>query len=458
MAWISPELSIRSPEQLEVARASACSQERLAKWYKEFDQFLKDNSIHDPDQVWNADETGCPLCPKSGRIVAMKGATDVYTISGNSKEQVTTLCAISAAGSVIPPMHVFAGKRFKNDPMKGSVPNAFFGKSKKGWMNTELFHNWLAEHFVKRAPAICPLVLLVDGHSSHIDINTAKVCKKNDILLYCLPPHSSHITQPLDVGFYGPLKSAWKKAVAKYTLDHVGQYVTKYSFAEVFKEAWVNTVKMSTIVNSFRSSGIWPVNPDAIRVSKLSPSTVYHSDEATKQLSSNNLSSSLVEGSALGVLESVLSDATKEKFEKRHVEKCDIETDELYTVWLKLKGLTICDGNSKEKETQYKSESEGEEVIEESEVEGIDENELEGKEIEEEVEMTKEPVSEVFNKLLVLPRVTRKETQRRGNTLLSHLSGTNAIEQMEAKIELKHLAEEEKAKRREEREAKRLQK
>ena len=31
--------------------------------------------------------------------------------------------------------------------MKGSVPNAYFGKSDKGWVNTQLFYKWLEEHY-----------------------------------------------------------------------------------------------------------------------------------------------------------------------------------------------------------------------------------------------------------------------------------------------------------------------
>ena len=273
-----PEISLRSPEQLQLSRASACSQERLSVWYNDYESFLKKNSISNPNQIWNADETGCPLCPKSGKVLAMRGSKDVYQVTGNSKEQVTTLCAVSAAGTVVPPMHIFAGKRFKVDPMKGSVPNAYFRKSDKGWINTQLFYKWLEEHFVKRTATIRPLVLLIDGHSSHIDISTSKLCKDNNILLYCLPPHSSHITQPLDVGFYGPLKTSWRKAVAKYALDNVGKSVTKYTFAEVFKEAWINTVKLSTIVNSFRCAGIWPVNANVYK-SKVAPATVYHADD-----------------------------------------------------------------------------------------------------------------------------------------------------------------------------------
>lgn len=58
--------------------------------------------------------------------------------------------------------------------------------------------------------------------------------QKNAILLYCLPPHSSQITQPLDVGFCGPLKHSWKKAVAKFSVENVGKSVTKETFAHVF--------------------------------------------------------------------------------------------------------------------------------------------------------------------------------------------------------------------------------
>ena len=52
--------------------------------------------------------------PKIRKVLAMVEAKDVYQVTGNSKEQVTTLYAISAAGSVVPPMHIFAGKCFKS--------------------------------------------------------------------------------------------------------------------------------------------------------------------------------------------------------------------------------------------------------------------------------------------------------------------------------------------------------
>ena len=56
--------------------------------------------------------------------------------------------------------------------------------------------------------------------------------------------------------------------------------VTKFNFAAVFHEAFDQTVKVTTIVNSFRDSGIYPVNFSAICSSKLSPSSVFSENES----------------------------------------------------------------------------------------------------------------------------------------------------------------------------------
>ena len=430
-----PNLTMRSPEQLQVSRASACSKQRLDKWYKDFDDFLKEHDVKNPQQIWNADESGFSLCPKSGRVLALVGTKDVYQVTGNSKEQITTLCAISATGSVVPPMHVFPGKRFKIDPMINCVPNAFFGKSDKGWMTAELFYQWLSKHFIHHA-TIRPLVLLIDGHTSHIDISTAKLYRDNQILLYCLPPHSSHITQPLDVGFYGPLKTNWKKAVSSFTLANVGQSVTKYQFAAIFKDAWESTVKMSTIVNSFRFAGIWPVNPDAVRESKMAPAAVYQvcqEDSACKQ-GTNSVKKESTE-LIMNTIETSLSSETKRKFEARYQEGYDLTHDELYNVWSKLKALTLHDDVQ----------------------EDLGHNDSEDDPFDLGRPGGQGQISEAFKESLVIPKsiVGTKKKTRGPSTMPPHISGDEVIQLMEEKLEKKKCDEDLKKKCREEKEEKR---
>ncbi len=44
-----------------------------------------------------------------------------------------------------------------------------------------------------------PKVLYLDGHLSHISIAVIKLALAKNIHIICLPAHSSHVFQPLDV-------------------------------------------------------------------------------------------------------------------------------------------------------------------------------------------------------------------------------------------------------------------
>ena len=171
-----------------------------------------------PTKIWNC---GFSLCPKSGKVLAPCGAKTVYHTASN-KGQITVLACINSGGGTIPPMHVFPGVWFSSNPMEGCVEGGYFGKSDNGWMTQELFNGWLEKLFARYIPPERPVYLLLDGHATHIDVNTSKFCREKNILLYCLPAHSSQITQPLDVGLFSPLKQEWKKAVMFFNSENPG--------------------------------------------------------------------------------------------------------------------------------------------------------------------------------------------------------------------------------------------
>ncbi len=62
-------------------------------------------------------------------------------------------------------MVIFDAKNLNQDWTIGKVPGTMYGR--KGWIDTELFKGWLIEHFCKHASAARPLLLLLDGHSTH---------------------------------------------------------------------------------------------------------------------------------------------------------------------------------------------------------------------------------------------------------------------------------------------------
>lgn len=62
-----------------------------------------------------------------------------------------------------------------------------FAKSENGLINSSLFLEWL-KFFVASIPSTRPVLLIQDGHSSHISIEAIKYARTNNIHLLCLYP------------------------------------------------------------------------------------------------------------------------------------------------------------------------------------------------------------------------------------------------------------------------------
>ena len=78
--------------------------------------------------------------------------------------------------------------------------------------------------------------------------------------MFALPPHTTHITQPLDKGCFSPLKVVWRQVCHEWCVKHPGRVVTRFEFSKVFSKAWFQAMTVSNIVASFRTTGICPFN------------------------------------------------------------------------------------------------------------------------------------------------------------------------------------------------------
>ena len=104
------------------------------------------------------------------------------------------------------------------------------------------------------------ILVLLDGHSSHIDLYVPEFCANNGIFLFRLPPHSFHALQPADRRFFRKCKSNFSKEVAKFSVQYPGVSVTKRRFSGIFTKAFKQTCRPDIIKRLFRVSGIWPIN------------------------------------------------------------------------------------------------------------------------------------------------------------------------------------------------------
>lgn len=212
------------------------------------------------------DESGLPLDHKPSKVIALKGTKKVHCRTSGNKMQITILACASAAGSVIPPMVIFEGKRLNPEWTKGEVAGTLYGMSDKGWTDMELFSYWMKDLFLPNIPPVRPVLLLLDGHSSHYEPDIIRYAASQGVIVVCLPPHTTHVSQPLDVSFFKPLKSYWSEVCHRYMQDNPGRVVTKYQFSSLFSTAWYKTVRPENIIAGFRKVGVCPFDSSAIAV------------------------------------------------------------------------------------------------------------------------------------------------------------------------------------------------
>ena len=66
------------------------------------------------------------------------------------------------------------------------------GLSDNGWIDSELFDLWFLHHFLMYTPPACPLLLLLDGNSSHYNPTTIRTAASEGVIIFCFSPHTTH--------------------------------------------------------------------------------------------------------------------------------------------------------------------------------------------------------------------------------------------------------------------------
>ena len=124
----------------------------------------------------------------------------------------------------------------------------------------------LVKAFLNHAGPAQPLLLLLDGHSSHFELSSIQLAEKEGVIILCLPPHTTHESQPLDCGVFGPLKKQWTQVCHDFQQANKGAVISKYVFSRLFSQAWLHALSGHNIIAGFRKCGVYPFNHNAIEI------------------------------------------------------------------------------------------------------------------------------------------------------------------------------------------------
>jgi hypothetical protein len=239
----------------------------IKSWFDLVEQTKAKYGICD-DDVYNFNEAGFMM----GKITTQLVVTGSErrgrpkAIQPGNREWVTVIQGINAAGWAVPPFLIFAGQYHLSAWYEEDILRDWaIAVSDNGWTNNELGVEWL-KHFnahTKARVVGARRLLILNSHESHQSLEFQELCKENNIYTLCMPPHSSHLLQPLDVSCFSLLKRAYSREVESL-IRHYINHITKLEFLPAFKVAFNRSFNSANICSAFRGAGLVPLQPDTV--------------------------------------------------------------------------------------------------------------------------------------------------------------------------------------------------
>ena len=103
-----------------------------------------------------------------------------------------------------------------------------------------------------------PVMLFMDRHTSQVSLEIIRLARESEVILFCLPSHTTHALQPLDVGVYGQLKSRWGRIMKGYKMETRAATVDKTEFPALLKTLRETSFKTEHLKAGFHKDWFVP--------------------------------------------------------------------------------------------------------------------------------------------------------------------------------------------------------
>jgi hypothetical protein len=259
-----PEIAISTLRQLEHCRKDGASYEHVERWFRAVASKHAEHQ-YDPSNMYNMDESGFGVGEEQAmKVLIYLDDTTKHSVIGGKQEWVTDIECISAAGEALSPLLIFKGTNVNSRWINEKTPEGWsLATSKNGWTSNDLGLEWLMRIFepqTREKAAGRQRLLIADGHGSHIRADFIAYCMENDIDLLIMPPHCSHLLQPLDVGVF----SAFKRyhTVETHAISRLSsQRIPRSEWIELLSRARSKAMSRENILSGWRATGLWPITP-----------------------------------------------------------------------------------------------------------------------------------------------------------------------------------------------------
>lgn len=259
------KLAVRLCQNIKRARAGV-SPEVINDYFNNLEDSLRDIPA---SHIINYDETNLSNDPGRNKIIAKRGCKYPERVMNQTKSAVSIMFAAAGDGKMLPCYVVYKAKNVYSTWVEGGPKYTRYNATISGWFDNMTFTDWLKTIAI---PYLQKLdgekVLIGDNLSSHLSEEVISLCVQHNIRFIFLPGNSTHLTQPLDIAFFRPLKVAWRKILRDWKQGpgmkepSVPKSIFPRLLTKLIKEIEPNAA--NNVRSGFCKAGLVPINRDKV--------------------------------------------------------------------------------------------------------------------------------------------------------------------------------------------------
>ena len=266
-----PEVRFICSRRLELARFDAQDPDAFTKFFELFETTKQNEGVHD-DDIYNMDEKGFMKGSDPNRkdriLVPSKEALEAIAAGVTDREWISVIETIGTSDIPVPPTIIFRGQVLPyswTENLPSEVGKWLLLVTEKGWTNQDAALEWL-KHFDKHTKMRVKgrkRLLVLDGHVSHQTVEFITYCADHNIIPLRMPPHTTNYLQPLDVGIFGPLATAFRKEMLAM-VEFEGVKLNQNEFLRCLFKARKGL--KGWLAGAWRGCGLLPFNPEHVLI------------------------------------------------------------------------------------------------------------------------------------------------------------------------------------------------
>ncbi|GFT86628.1 DDE-1 domain-containing protein [Nephila pilipes] len=291
-----PEVNVRRDEHISHKRLDGIDPFFVFKFYTDLEVLFDHEKLSLPDahRIYNVAEISFKDVRQPIIIPSKCSSCISKTVRSSIELGASAVVCIGADGKKLHPLIVFQGRCVLPPHIvnKNFPKMSYYTTSSRKWKDGALFSYWFENVFIPQIPNLVArqgrsIILLFNGSSLHINIQSLSLAVKHNIIFVKIPPNLINILQPLNKMCLSVLESTWSDQL--FYQNHLNLATIQKLFGQLFGIIWSKHFRKLIVRKAFRTTGVFPPDRNQFPAKVISKSALKRYFEKSQQLVKDTL-------------------------------------------------------------------------------------------------------------------------------------------------------------------------